>query len=142
MFCIVIYNKKDSKIGAGVLGSNGMSDFAFGIGLVSQIMSVFFVLGWMFMSYHCRAQVIGRYHVHPKTNILCELMFILTHICLIVSDRTFVSMLPQQIDFTTVVYPLSVAMTVLLGIMTIYLVVKLFSKFICKDEPAVAQENK
>ncbi|KAJ1726448.1 hypothetical protein LPJ61_005178, partial [Coemansia biformis] len=98
-------------------------------------MSAFLVIGWVLMSIYMRPMVIGRYHVHPKTNILVELLFLGSNICLLVSDRMFISFLPTQVDIGTVVYPLSLFMVTVTGAMIIYLLGKLVTKFMCGEEP-------
>ncbi|KAJ1719463.1 hypothetical protein LPJ61_006301, partial [Coemansia biformis] len=56
--------------------------------------------------------VIGRYHVHPKTNILVEVMFLGSNICLLASDSLFINMLPTQVDIRTAIYPLALSIVV------------------------------
>ncbi|KAJ1727537.1 hypothetical protein LPJ61_004517, partial [Coemansia biformis] len=101
MFITMLTKRKDPLNGAGFQGSSGITDFGFGINLVSELVSAVLVLGWVLMSIFMRPMVIGRYHIHPKTNILVEVLFLGSNICLLASDRMFISFLPTQVDIGT-----------------------------------------
>ncbi|KAJ1725418.1 hypothetical protein LPJ61_005646, partial [Coemansia biformis] len=127
MFVTMITKRQDPLIGAGFQGSSGITDFGYGVNLVSELVSAVLVLGWLLMSIFKRPMVIGRYHVHPKTNILVEIMFLGSNICLLASDRLFINMLPSQVDIGTIIYPLALSIVVATSLMIIYLFGKLVS---------------
>ncbi|KAJ2765573.1 hypothetical protein IWQ56_004044 [Coemansia nantahalensis] len=134
MVVFIITKKGDPLFGAGVQGSNGIADFTYGISVLSPIMSAIFVAGWIIMCIRYRAQAIGRYEVHPATNIFVEVLFLLTHVCLITSDRSFLSLLPDTFDVGSILYPLELSLVIGIAFMVIYLLGKMFGRYLCLSD--------
>ncbi|KAJ2716985.1 hypothetical protein H4R19_000294 [Coemansia spiralis] len=109
--------------------------FSYGMAVASDIAAGVMVFGWVLMCIYRRELVIASYHAHPHTNIGIEALFLLTHICFIVSDRVFVAMLPDSIDFYKIMYPIMFTFVLLMALMVIYLVCKWTGK-LCAGTPA------
>ncbi|KAJ2713624.1 hypothetical protein H4R19_002155 [Coemansia spiralis] len=104
--------------------------------ITSYIAGVILIAAWMWMCARRRHVFIGAFKLHPKTNLVVESLFVASHICIVISDRTFVNILPavSAITFAEFVYPLSMAVVVILGLIFLYLLCKLFVAFGGSDE--------
>ncbi|KAJ2770528.1 hypothetical protein IWQ57_002622 [Coemansia nantahalensis] len=108
-------------------GLNELGRFGQFFAVATYICGAILVLGWMAMCAFRRHVFIGYFKLHRKTNILVEALFVSSHICIIVSDRTFVNILPpiETITFPQFVYPLAMAVLCCLGVTFLFLLIKL-----------------
>ncbi|KAJ1725631.1 hypothetical protein LPJ61_005626 [Coemansia biformis] len=118
------------------LGNSGgaFGSFSFGMAVASDFAAGLLVFGWIWICLYRRQAAIADFKRHPHTNIGIEIMFLITHICFIVSDRVFVSMLPKTIDLYQIMYPLMVTFVLLMAILIIYLLLKCAAK-VCSNTP-------
>ncbi|KAJ2775244.1 hypothetical protein IWQ56_000161 [Coemansia nantahalensis] len=56
--------------------------------------------------------------------VLGWMMFLITHVCFIISDRVFLALLPSSVSFYKIAYPVMFTFVLLMLLMLIYLVLK------------------